>query len=298
MGRFIIFIDIKVAHGYYDDLSGNFFFRPTAKTESLIRNREILIRQTKNGCQFMIQDDGAGFLNGDELELTLQTQDTNFVRLTQLEGYRPQAFYRLALPENSQEIDVASAIMVTEEQKRESHFCHITIKLTDKLLKEAKAGIPHEYLLRFREKAYRWEYLFIPRHESMNESKTLCLENTQGKFFFTLPEKYTIPSLGGRTMWRIFSTSPVVCRRYMDYKLQLSEVQTTELSGLLSEALSRDIQPEEFSKLPPEVLSEVLSKILADKSLKKRIVSRFTSCPEPGKFLTDQQDCIREICYI
>ena len=297
MGRFIIFIDIKVVHGYYNDTPGSFRFRLTDETERLIRSRKVLFVHTANRCQFMLENDCAGFLRGDKLELTLQSQDDNFMRLTQLNGYRPQTFYRLALSDDSQEIDIASAIVATEEQRGESHFCHITIQLTDKMLEDAKAGKPQEYLLRFREVAYRWEYLFVPRYKSMDESKTLCLEDTQGKYFFTLPEKYTDPSLGG-TMWRIFSTSPIVCRKYRDYNLQLSEVQTTELSGLLSEALSRDIQPEEFSKLPPEVLSEVLPKILADKSLKKRIISRFISCPGPGIFLTDQQDCIREICYI
>lgn len=203
MGQFIIFIDIKVVHGYYDDLSSSFLFRPTAETERLMRSREVLIRRTGNGCQFMIQDDSAGFLSGDELEFALQPQDPSFILFTQLEGYHPQAFHRLVLPEDSQEVDVASAIIVTEEQKRESHFCHITIKPTDKLLKKAKAGIPQEYLLRFREAAYRWEYLFIPRYESMDESKTFLLVDTQRKLFFTLPEKYTDPAYGGM-MWRFF----------------------------------------------------------------------------------------------
>lgn len=298
MGQFIIFIDIKVVHGYYDDLSSSFLFRPTVETERLMRSREVLIRRTGNGCQFMIQDDSAGFLSGDELEFALQPQDPSFILFTQLEGYHPQAFHRLVLPEDSQEVDVASAIIVTEEQKRESHFCHITIKPTDKLLKKAKAGIPQEYLLRFREAAYRWEYLFIPRYESMDESKTFLLVDTQRKLFFTLPEKYTDPAYGGM-MWRFFSTSPIiVCQRYRDCDLQLSEVQTAELSSLLSEALSRDIQPEEFSKLPPEVLSGVLPKILTGRLLKKRTVKRFIPCPQPWKYRTDQPDCIREICYI
>lgn len=297
MGRFITFIDIKVVHGYYGGMSGCFRFRPTAKTERLMRSREVPVRYTSSGCQFLIEDGCAGFLSGDELELTLQMQDNDFALVTQLDDYRPQTFYRLDLPEDSREIDVVSALVPTEGQKEISHFCYITIKLADKMLEKAKAGMPQEYLLRFREAAYRWEFLLVPRRESMDESKTFLLEDIQGKFFFTLPEKYMNPSFGGM-MWRIFSTSPIVCRKYQDCDLQLSEVLTKEFSKLLSDAFSRDIQPEEFFSLPPESLPGVLPKILVDRSLKKRIVSRFISCPQPGKFQTNQRDCIREICYI
>lgn len=297
MGRFVTFIDIMVTHGYYNDMSDYFQFRPTAETERLMRNRGVLIRHTKRGCQFLIEDDRAGFLSGDELELTLQMQDHNFVFVTQLDDYRPQTFYRLALPEDSQEIDVVSALVSTEEQKESSHFCHITIKLTGKMLEEAKAGMPQEYLLGFCVAAYRWEYMFVPRCGSIDGSKTFLLEDLKGKFLFTLPEKHTNSSLGGM-MWRIFSTSPIVCRKFQNCDLQLSEVLTEELSKLLSNAFFRDVQPEEFFRLPPKVLSEILPKILADRSLKKRIVSRFIPYPQPGKFRTDQRGCIREICYI
>lgn len=69
-----------------------------------MHSREILFRQTGDGCQWLLSNDCAGFLKGDELELVLLMQDTNFIRITQLEDYRPQSFYRLALPENSREI--------------------------------------------------------------------------------------------------------------------------------------------------------------------------------------------------
>lgn len=138
MGQFIIFIDIKVVHGYYNDTPGSFRFRLTDETERLIRSRKVLFVHTANRCQFMLENDCAGFLRGDKLELTLQSQDDNFMRLTQLNGYRPQTFYRLALSDDSQEIDIASAIVATEEQRGEAHFCHITIQLTDKMLEDAK----------------------------------------------------------------------------------------------------------------------------------------------------------------
>lgn len=297
MGQFIVFINIKTVHPYYANMTGNLRFLPTIKTEQLMRSREILFRQTRDGCQWLLSNDCAGFLKGDEFELVLLMQDTNFIRITQLEDYRPQSFYQLALPENSREIDVASALVPTKEPKRESHFCHISIKLTDNMLKEAKSGRPPEYLLRFREAAYRWEFLLVPRQESTDESKTFLLEDTNGQILFTLPEKEANISFS-KIAWRIVSVSPVVCREHPDCNLRLSEVQTAELSKRLSEVLSKDIQPEDFSKLPPEILSGVLPGILADRSLKKRTVSRFLPFPEPGKYNTDQQDCIRQICYV
>lgn len=297
MGQFIVFINIKTVHPYYGNMTGNLRFLPTTKTEQLMHSRKILFRQTGDGCQWLLPNDCAGFLKGDELELVLLMQDTNFIRITQLEDYHPQSFYRLALPKDSREIDVASALVPTKEPKWESHFCHISIQLTDNMLKEAKSGRPPEYLLRFREAAYRWEFLLVPHQEITDESKTFLLEDTNGQILFTLPEKEANISFS-KIAWRIVSVSPVVCREHPDCNLRLSEVQTAELSKRLSEGLSKDIQPEDFSKLPPEILSGVLPGILADRSLKKRAVSRFLPFPQPGRHSTGQQDCIREICYI
>lgn len=297
MGQFAAFINIKIAHAYYNSIMGKFCFLPTAKTEKLMRSRNILFRPTGDGCQWLVADNCAGFLDNEELEVILQIQDTDFMLITQLKDYHPQSFYRLILSDNSGEIDIASALVPTEEQKRESHFCHISIKLTNNMLKEAKTRRPQEYLLRFREAAYRWEYLFLPRNEGIDESKTFLLEDTKGEILFTLPEKQENTPFGG-IAWRIVSISPIFCREHPDCNLQLSEVLTAELSMLLSEALSRDIQPKDFSKLPPEVLFKLLPKIQAEKSLRKRTVSRFLPSPQPGRYGTELRDYIRHICYL
>lgn len=297
MGQFVTLIKIKVEHPYYFSMAEKFNLLPTRDSSILLHKRGIFLRSTTDGCELLIADDCPGFDDGDELDLGLQIRDGNFMHITQLGHYSPQSFYRLTLSEDSREIDVVSALVSTHEQKGGYAFCNISIKLTDNMLEKAKYRRPQEYLLRFREVAYHWEYLFLLRSEETDESKTFLLEDTKGQIFFTLSRKPE-DTYFGRKAWRFVSTSPIACKENQQCNLQLSEVLTAELSGLLSEALSRNIQPDSFSMLSPEVLNEVLPKILADRSLRKRIVSRFLRCPQPGRFTSEQQDCIQEISYV
>lgn len=297
MGQFVTLIKIKTKHSYYFSTAGKFNISSTASSSILLYKRGIVIRPATDGCELLITDDYPGFAEGDELDLILQIRDENFMYITQLDHYSPQSFYRLTLPEDSREIDVVSALVSTNEPKGGNVFCNIRIKLTENMLEKAKHGTPLEYLFLFREAAYRWEYLFFPRCEENEGTKTFLLEDTLRQIFFTLSEKPENTSFG-RKAWRFVSTSSIACKENQPYNLQLSEVLTTDLSELLSKALSRDIQPKDLPMLSPEVLQEVLPKILADKSLKKRIVSRYLPCPQPGRFVTKEQGYIRQICYV
>lgn len=175
------------------------------------------------------------------------------------------------------------------------------------MLKEAKNGTPFEYTLGFRTAACRWEYLFVRRNDDAQESKVLLLKDTKGKILFSLPKKL-MNTPYGEIAWQIISTSPVVCRQHPDCELVLTEVTVKELGEKFIEKfieklksqerlileLEEDIQSGKFSRLTAETVSETIS----DKSLKRKTLSRFIPCPQPGRFKSEERDCIRHVCYI
>ncbi|WP_195669986.1 hypothetical protein [Bacteroides intestinalis] len=305
MGQFVKLIGIRTEHGYYKNVTGKFRIVPTAKTEKLMRSRGILFRPTDDGCQWLIADDCSGFMPGDRLECVLQVRDADFMHVTQLGDYQPQSFYRLNLSDENPVKDVVSSLVPADAPSMSGGpcFCSLSIGLTDDMPEEGKKGNPLEYRLGFREAAYRWEYLFVRRNEDANVSKVLLLEDTRGRILFPLPKKLTDTPYG-ETAWQMVSSSPVVCRQHPDCNLLLTEVPTEELvgklagklesQGRLTPELEKDIRSGEFSRLPAEAVLEVVS----DKSLKRKTVSRFVPCPQPGRYKPGEQDCIRQVCYI
>ena len=302
---------ITIEHPYYKNRTGKFYILPTAKTEVLMRNRGILFKQTDNGCQWLIAGDCSGFLPGDQLECALQVQEAGFMYVTQLEGYQPQSFYRLELSGESRTIDVASALLPAGQPPMGGPcLCHICIGLTPEMPEQAKNGKPLEYRLRFNEACYYWEYLFVRRNADTDEPKILLLEDSRGNILFSLSRKLTSTPYGD-TAWQIVSASPVPCRENPDCRLLLSGISTAEFSEALArqpdwqerlareikkdpEEIQKKIQAEDFSILPVEIWSG----IIADHSLRRRPLSHFLPCPQPGKFRTESQDRIRQVCYI
>lgn len=260
MGQFITLMNLKIAHSYYrQPIAGHFALSPTEETRQLMYNRSVSFARQADGWTWMVEEDCAGFMEEDVLELSLQALDTKFVLITRLEGYQPQNFYRLMLG-SEREVDVASAWEVTDERKWKSELCRICIKLTPEMLEEARGKQPRVYTLRFGVMAYRWEYLFVVRNEHQERLQRLALEEAKGRVAFGEAERLE-EEAGGEMRWRILSTEPVEMRERQEYILTLSE-------------------------------------LLSDNPLKKRIVSRFIPCPQPGKYHTDEAGIIRQICYL
>lgn len=305
MGQFIKFISIRLEHGYYKDVTGKFRIVPTARTEKLMLSRGLLFRQTGDGCQWLIDNDSNGFMPNDRLECILQVQDADFMHVTQLDDYRPQSSYRLNLSDESTTTDVVYSLVPADAPSMSGRpcFCSIRIGLPLGLPKSIKDVKPIDYRLVFREAAYSWEYLFVRRHDDAPESKVLLLEDTKGNILFPLPTKLTDTPYG-EIAWQIVSTSPVVCRKHPDCDLVLTEVPTEELrekftdklndQGRLIPELKKNINSGDFSEVPADVVFAVIS----DKSLKRKTVSRFVPCPQPGKYKPEEPGYIRQVCYI
>ena len=292
-------------HGYYKDVTGKFRIVPTARTERLMRNRGLLFRQTGDGCQWLIDNDSSGFMPDDRLECILQVRDADFMHVTQLDDYRPQSSYRLSLSDESTTADVVSALVPADAPSMPGGpcFCSISIGLPLGLPKNIKEVKPIEHRLVFREAAYRWEYLFVRRNADEDGSKVLLLEDAKGNIRFPLPAKLTDTPYG-EIVWQIVSVSPVVCRQHPDCNPVLTEVPAEELGkkfakelndqGLLTPELEKDIQSGDFSGVPADVVFAVIS----GKSLKRKTVSRFVPCPQPGKYKPGEPGSIRQVCYI
>lgn len=260
MEQFVPFIGLTVAHDYYQTAAaGHFSLSPTAQTEQLMRRRGILFRPQADGWTWLMREECAGFDKSDVLELSMQATDADFLRVTKLDGYCPQRFYRLAL-RSRQDVNAAALWSPTDEKKWMPELCRIVVKPTAALLKKAKLGTPMKYTLRFQTPAFRWEYLFVDRNENNDAGRNFLLEEAKGRLTFEKTERLK-NSPYGEHVWRTVSTATVSAREHPDYLLTLLEV---------------------LQEVPP----------------KKRTVSRFIPCPRSGQYLTDEPDTIRQVCYI
>ncbi len=260
MEQYKTFINIRIEHSYYSTpVAGHFILAPTSATRMLMKRRGLLFVEDSGGWSWSVRADSSGFDTGDLLELTVQAVDKNFLQITQLDGYHPQQFYQLKL-ENKKLIDVATSLTVTEEKKQSAEFCRLTIKPTAALLKKAQKGEPASYTLRFYSSSFRWEYLFVIRNGQADRIPNLLLEEFQQRIEFDKAERLN-NSPFGINVWQIFSKSSVNALERSDYQL-------------------------------------ILSSVIQDNPLKKRIVSRYIPCPQPGKYLSDDPGTIRQICFI
>lgn len=257
MERFITLVSLKIEHDYYQSsIARHVSLTPLAETERLMHRRGVRFFRDNGSWKWIIQDDCAGFGDEDVLEFSLHMANINFLRITKLNDYRPQNFHRLILG-SEKKINAASALKATEEKKWQPELCRISMKLTDESLKKAKDGEPIEYTLKFEAMAYRWEYLFVIRNESL---KNLLLEETKDRITFNKLERLKNNPFG-ENVWGTISTAPVIAQEYPEYVL-------------------------------------ILSELLSNNPLKKQTVSRFLPCPQPGRYQTDQQNAIRQICYL
>lgn len=260
MEQFITLASIQVEHTYYTTpINRHIKLSPTPEAEKLMRRRGILYLENDEGWSWLVRKDCAGFEANDVLELSLQTSDANFMRVTKLGDYQPQNFYLLKL-ETKKSIDAASSLIMTEEKKWANELCRIRLIPTAALLKKAQKDTPMSYTIQFRPLAYRWEYLFVIRNDNAESIPNLLLEETKNKILFTKAEWLEHSSFG-TNVWRTVSTTPVSVLECPDYSL-------------------------------------LLSTVLQEYPLKKRTVSRFIECPQPGKYLSDNPEMLRNVCYI
>lgn len=260
MEHFIPFVSLCVEHNYYTPpVNRHFSLTPTAETEVLMRRRGLLFIETPQGWAWLLRRDSAGFGADDVLELSVHILDTDFFRVTRLENYHPQIFYQLKLG-NARSVDAASALRATNKKKWGGEFCRIRMKPTSVQLEKARKDMPVNYTLRFYAQAFTWEYLFVLRDNNTEKLGNLLLEETKNRITFEKAGRLENSSFG-TNVWRTVSTTPVSALECSDYKL-------------------------------------VLSTVIQEYPLKKRTVSRFIECPQPGKYISDDPDLIRKVCYI
>lgn len=260
MEHFIPFIGLRVQHNYYTTpANGHFSLAPTTETETLMRRRGLLFIETPQGWAWLLRTDSAGFEADDVLELSVHIGNADFFRVTALENYHPQTLYRLRL-ENNKNIEAASSLQATDEKKWDTEFCRISMKPTAAMLAKARKNTPMNYTLRFQALAFTWEYLFVFRCTSAESIDNLLLEETKQRILFEKPGRLKSSSFG-KNVWRTVSTAPVNALERPEYQL-------------------------------------VLFAVLQEYPLKKRTVSKFISCPQPGKYISDRPDILRAVCYI
>lgn len=231
----------------------------TPEGAALLRQRGLIFKQTKENEWSIIGDfEGAGVEDkSDILTLKMTLVEPQFVYFTIWQDFKPTNAYHLSLPYEKPEEEATNLIKYCEGKQEKNSFCSIDINLSNEMFKKARVGKTETNTLIFRSPKVYWEYLFISRNEKINEK--LKIEEHSGKIVFEQMKKIEIEAFTAPILHSI-TKSPIPMNEH--YKLELS----------LLEILNKD---------PP----------------KKRVLIKHLPYPPIGRFITEQTNTIRQICY-
>ena len=116
-----------------------------------------------------------------------------------------------------------------------------------------------KHTIRFCSSSYYWEYLLVFRNETDLHEKQLVLETIPRNAIAFHPCKKYENSRFGNNVYQIISIEKIKLRKRYEFTLSLYEY-------------------------------------LSDDRVRKEM-SRFIPTPQPGKFLADRSDILREVCY-
>lgn len=304
MSRFIAIAGIRLEHDYYTPPINSYFsLMPTSQTDELMKRRGVLFRQTAiNEWQWLVEEKNAGFMESDILEVSIIVDDPDFLRkILVKKGYDPRLLYQIRLGRDS--IVEFNPSPIPNETKRRGEFCRIVLKpiqaVIDRLLslqetiqtlqtklteptKEANRAeaiklleqvwqetewlpmkLEQMYTIKFCTCSYYWEFLLVFKDKTdqiEQEDKFYVLEtNTPNKLIVFHPsEKYEDSMLGN--IYRIISEVKIEAKECYDFTLTLYECSF--------------------------------------KGNKRRVISKFISIPQPGKYIASRPDILREVCYL
>ncbi len=225
MGAYERLYSLRILHDYFDGaVCRAVWCQPTASGAELMRRRGWLFKQTADNEWTILYDpSGAGpEIGADRLAFGLRLTTPDFVLYTHWPAFRPDAAYRLNLPSGGGVLEAAEAIVSSEERRPiGSGFCDATLALTEEMIRAARAGAPPCCTLRFHAPAYRWEYLFLPEHDTALDGETLYLEAVDGKnpYRFTAFEQVLAFD---RAAYRTISEEAIPLKERYGFRLRLS----------------------------------------------------------------------------
>ncbi len=216
MSRFIVIAGIRLEHDYYiPPINSHLGLKPTSQTDELMKRRGVYFRKiTPNEWQWFGEEDHAGFMEDDVLEVSITTDDPEFIRKISLKkGYDLLQLYQICL--GRERVVEFNPLPVPDKAKRQGEFCRVVLK-----------PILPIYTIKFSTCSYYWEYLFVFKGETDQDKKnkrSFVLETNAPKneVVFHASEKYEDSMLGN--VYRIISEVKIEARERFGFTLILYE---------------------------------------------------------------------------
>lgn len=225
MIRFKSIAKINLEHDFYTNgVNKDLRLHLLHNSCKLIRQRKIIFRQTDvNEWQFMMEENCAGFMYDDVLEISLIAIDPDFINKISISNYAPLRLHQITLDKEIIIIDNMFEMEVLNEKKQQREFCRIILKSS-----QIMTQTEHKYTIRFSSPSRYWEYLFIFRDEKDPRGAFLKLEASPiSAVTFQDPKKYK-DSIRGENTYSTISNEMIKCQDSYDLKLILSDYSSGE----------------------------------------------------------------------
>lgn len=302
MSRFIVIAGIRLEHDYYTPpINSHLGLKPTSQTDELMKRRGVYFRKiTPNEWQWFGEEDHAGFMEDDVLEVSITADDPEFIRKISLKkGYDPLQLYQICLGRES--LVEFNPLPVPDKAKRQGEFCRIVLKpiqviiarllslqqtiqtLQTKLAEPGNEASQAEAMKLLEQMWQEIEYL--PTKSDQRYTIKFCTSSYYWEFLFVFKDK-----MEKDKSIRSFVLETSAPKK--DVIFHTSEEYEDNILGnvyrIISEVKIETKERYDFTLTLYERLSD-------DKRI---IISKFIPTPQPGKYITSRPDIIREVCYL
>lgn len=249
MSRFITITSIRLEHDYYTPpINRHLGLKPTLQTDRLMRQRGVYFRKmTPNEWQCFGEEDHAGFMEDDVLEVSITVDDPEFVRKISLKkDYDPLQLFQISLERESfVEFNPISIL----KAKCQGEFCRVVLK-----------PILPIYTIKFSTSSYYWEYLFVFKGEPFldySNKRSLVLETNipKNEVVFHASEIYKDSMLG--YVYRIISEEKIEARERYEFTLTLYENLSGDNKRRVISKFIPIPKPGKYITSHPDILKEV-----------------------------------------
>lgn len=250
MSRFIVIAGIRLEHDYYTPpINSHLGLKPTSQTDELMKRRGVYFRKiTPNEWQWFGEEDHAGFMEDDVLEVSITADEPEFIRKISLKkGYDPLQLYQICLGRES--LVEFNPLPVPDKAKRQGEFCRVVLK-----------PILPIYTIKFSTCSYYWEYLFVFKGETDQDNKnkrSFVLETNGHKdeIIFHTSERCE-NSMLGNNVYRVISEVKIETKECYDFTLTLYERLSDDKRIIISKFIPTP-QPGKYITSRPDIIREV-----------------------------------------
>lgn len=213
---------IRLTHPYYNNQKPRCLdLYPADQSSQLFLRRSVIFRKTDVNTwsinHVAHESNETPFADKDQIDLFLRNTDRDFQGITDLPGYLPKTNYELTLPPGKKIVTLGDfQILPKSDQIPPRILLHLVLPC---IQGHIDSEYPPELEISFSAKVYFFEYLLIPRNNTIS-SRKLFIRDSNRKISFSPLEELTFMD---QSAYRLKSLDKITVRENYPFYLDLVE---------------------------------------------------------------------------